>query len=297
MAQSSKKARGGSVRSLERGLAVLAAMNRRKLPSVMELARDTRLPRPTVYRLLETLSRGGFVTRTSPHDRYCLARGVRTLSDGFVEDDWIADIAAPLMTQFTRELVWPVALLTFEESRMLVRETTHEASTLSIDHGMVGRSLPMLRTAAGRCYLAFCPAKERRAILEMLSRSKALEDRWAREPQRLTKLLDAIKAKGYAIQDREINPKTTGIAVPVRLGTRVLGSLSSIWISSALTIENAEAELHPPLATTAARIADAIRERALKQASLIANGSAPIPARAQRSMNQGMRQPEHYPGQ
>lgn len=285
MAQSSKKARGGSVRSLERGLAVLAAINRRKLPSVMELARDTRLPRPTVYRLLETLSRGGFVTRSSPHDRYCLARGVRTLSDGFVEDDWIADIAAPLMTQFTRDLVWPVALLTFEESRMLVRETTHEASTLSIDHGMVGRSLPMLRTAAGRCYLAFCPAKERRAILEMLSRSKALEDRWAREPQRLTKLLDAIKAKGYAIQDREINPKTTGIAVPVRLGTRVLGSLSSIWISSALTIENAEAELHPPLATTAARIADAIRERALKQASLIANGNAPIPARAQRSMN------------
>jgi len=278
MAQNSKKARGGSVRSLERGLAVLAAMNRRKLPSVMELARDTRLPRPTVYRLLETLSRAGFVTRSSPHDRYCLARGVRTLSDGFVEDDWIADIAAPLMTQFTRDLVWPVALLTFEESRMLVRETTHEASTLSIDHGMVGRSLPMLRTAAGRCYLAFCPGKERRAILEMLSRSKAPEDRWAREPQRLTKLLDAIKAKGYAIQDREINPKTTGIAVPVRLGTRVLGSLSSIWISSALTIEDAEAELCPPLATAAARIADAIRERALKLASLIANGSASIPA-------------------
>jgi len=278
MAQNSKKARGGSVRSLERGLAVLAAMNRRKLPSVMELARDTRLPRPTVYRLLETLSRAGFVTRSSPHDRYCLARGVRTLSDGFVEDDWIADIAAPLMTQFTRDLVWPVALLTFEESRMLVRETTHEASTLSIDHGMVGRSLPMLRTAAGRCYLAFCPGKERRAILEMLSRSKAPEDRWAREPQRLTKLLDAIKAKGYAIQDREINPKTTGIAVPVRLGTRVLGSLSSIWISSALTIEDAEAELCPPLATAAARIADAIRDRALKQASLIANGAAPIPA-------------------
>ena len=139
MPQNGKKARDGSVRSLERGLAVLAAMNRRKLPSVVELARDTRLPRPTVYRLLETLSRAGFVTRTSPHDRYCLARGVRTLSDGFVEDDWIADIAAPLMKEFTRDLVWPVSLMTFEEGRMLVRETTHEASTLSIDHGMVGR--------------------------------------------------------------------------------------------------------------------------------------------------------------
>ena len=136
------KTRGGCVRSLERGLALLVAINRRKLPSVVELARDTRLPRPTVYRLLETLSRAGFVTRSSPNDRYCLTSQVRTLSDGFAEDDWIAEIAAPLMTQLTRQLVWPLALMTFEEGRMLVRETTHEASTLSIDHGMVGRSLP-----------------------------------------------------------------------------------------------------------------------------------------------------------
>src|ERR1700678_398199 len=236
MARRASQTRGECVRSLERGLSLLVAMNRRKLPSVLELARDTRLPRPTVYRLLESLSSAGFVTRTAPHDRYCLTSQVRALSDGFAEDDWIADIAAPLMNQVTRQLVWPVALMTFEEGRILVRETTHEASTLSIDHGMVGRPLPMLRTAAGRCYLAFCPAKKRRAIVEMLSRSKAPEDRWAREPQRLAKLLNAIAARGHAIQDREINPKATGIAVPIRLGTRLLGCMSSIWISSAMTI-------------------------------------------------------------
>jgi len=275
MAQRGSKARSGGVRSLERGLAVLAAMNRRKLPSVMELARDTRLPRPTVYRLLETLSRAGYVSRSSPNDRYCLARRVRTLSDGFVEDDWIADIASPLMDRFTRDVVWPVALMTFEEGRMLVRQTTHEASTLSIDHGMVGRTLPMLRTAAGRCYLAFCPLEERRAILQMLSRSKAPDDRWAREPQRLNKLLDAIRAKGFAIQDREINPRTTGLAVPVRLGVRVLASMSAIWISSAMTIEKAETELYRPLAAISLGIAEAIRERALAQASSLANGGVP----------------------
>src|SRR5271168_2466158 len=114
MAESGKKARGGSVRSLERGLAVLAAMNRRKFPSVLELARDTRLPRPTVYRLLETLNRTGFVTRGSPHDRYCLTSQVRALSDGFAEDDWITEIAAPQMSELTHQLVWPVALMTFE---------------------------------------------------------------------------------------------------------------------------------------------------------------------------------------
>jgi IclR family mhp operon transcriptional activator len=263
MARKSGKPKDGSVRALERGLALLVAMNRRKLPSVVELARDTRLPRPTVYRLLETLSGVGFVTRTRPLDRYCLTSQVRALSDGFAEDDWIAGIAAPLMTELTRELIWPAALMTFEEGRMLVRETTHEASTLSVDHGMVGRSLPMLRTAAGRCYLALCPAKERRAILALLSRSRAPEDRLARETLRLTKLLDSIRTKGYAIQDREINPKTTGLAVPIRLGSRVLGSLSLIWISSAMTIENAEQRLLPSLLAIAGRITGAITLRSV----------------------------------
>jgi len=263
MAQRSGKARDGGVRSLERGLALLVAMNRRKLPSVVELSRDTHLPRPTVYRLLETLSRAGFVMRSSPHDRYCLTGRVRVLSDGFTEEDWVTDIAAPLMSRLTRELVWPVALMTFEQGRMLVLQTTHEASALSIDHGMVGRMLPMLRTAAGRCYLALCSGRERRAILGMLARSKAAEDRGARESQRLTKLLDAIRDRGHEVQDREINPKTTGIAVPIKIGPRLLGCLSLIWISSALTIEKAEAEMLPLLKSTASRIADAVRDRKL----------------------------------
>jgi IclR family mhp operon transcriptional activator len=261
MARRGSRTRGEGVRSLERGLALLIAMNKRKLPSVVELARDTRLPRPTVYRLLETLTRAGFVTRSSPADRFCLTPKVRSLSDGFLEDDWIAEIAAPLMVQCTRDLVWPAALMTFEQGRMLVRETTHESSVLSIDHGMLRRSLPMLRTAAGRCYLACCSANERRAILEMLAHSPVPDDQGAREHKRVSALLDAIRAEGFAIQDREINPKTTGMAVPIRVGSRMLGCLSLIWISSALTIVEAEQQLLPPLRSIARRIEVAVRER------------------------------------
>jgi IclR family transcriptional regulator, mhp operon transcriptional activator len=264
MARRGGQTRDGSVRSLERGLALLVAMNRRKLPSVVELARDTRLPRPTIYRLLETLNRAGFVARSSPADRFCLTPKVRSLSDGFLEDDWIAEIAAPFMAKFTRDLVWPAALMTFEQGRMLVRETTHEASVLSIDHGMVGRSLPMLRTAAGRCYLAFCSVSERRAILEMLAHSTRLEDRGARESERVGALLDAIRAKGFAVQDREINPKTSGMAIPLRDGSRILGCLSLIWISSALTIAQAERQLLPPLRSMAQGIEAAVRERSAR---------------------------------
>ena len=60
-------------------------------------------------------------------------------------------------------------------------------------------------------------------------------------------MLEAIRAKGYAVQDREINPRTTGIAVPIALKARVLGCLSLIWIPSALTIDQAEIDLAGPI--------------------------------------------------
>ena len=63
------------------------------------------------------------------------------------------------MAEFTREHVWPVSLFTFEAGKMLVRDTTHRVSALSIDYGMVGRRMGMLRTAGGLAYLAFCPGK------------------------------------------------------------------------------------------------------------------------------------------
>ena len=260
MARKAKTTRPGSVRSLERGLALLVAMNRRQLASVAELAKDTHLPRPTVYRLLETLSRSGFASRDAT-DRYRPALGVRALSDGYLDDEWVHEVAAPLMVEFTREHVWPISLFTFQAGRMLVRETTHRYSALSIDYGMVGRRMPMLRTAAGLVYLAFCPDNERRTILDLLAHSDAPEDQEATENQRLKNLFKAIRAKGYAMQERVINPKAASISVPICIGPDVFGCMSLIWIASALTAEDAEKRLLSPLLTLSSRLSHGIQER------------------------------------
>lgn len=75
------------MRSLERGLALLVALNQRPLASVCELAADICLPRPTVYRSLDPLCKAGFVRLDSATDRYCLAHGVCSLSDGFLNGE------------------------------------------------------------------------------------------------------------------------------------------------------------------------------------------------------------------
>ena len=259
MARQTKSTRSGSVRSLERGLALLVAMNRRKLASVSDLAKDTSLPRPTVYRLLETLTDTGFVSRESATDRFRPARGVRALSDGFIDDEWVTNIATPMMAEFTRAYVWPVSLFTFEAGKMLVRDTTHRLSSLSIDYGMVGRRMGMLRTAGCLAYLAFCPDNERRVILDLLSQSEDPEDHEARETARLNRLFKTIRANGYATQERVINPRAASISVPILVGRQVHGCVSLIYIASALTVTEVEKRLLPPLRDMTLSLAEALQ--------------------------------------
>ena len=157
------------VRSLERGLRVLEALNRCHGAGAQQIARVVELPRPTVYRLLETMEKLGYVTRSE--DSWTLSAQVKALSSGFHDDVWVTRVAAPILHELGREVLWPVDLVTFENDAMIIRETTHTESPFSIDRGMAGTHLPILQTSGGRAYLAFSPASEREMILARLRQS------------------------------------------------------------------------------------------------------------------------------
>ena len=53
------------IRSFARGLAVLSALNQHGSATAIALARESGVPRPTVYRLLQTLMDGGYVGRAA----------------------------------------------------------------------------------------------------------------------------------------------------------------------------------------------------------------------------------------
>src|SRR6202034_2803865 len=97
---------------------------------------------------------------------------VRTLSDGFDDEALIGHIAKPLLGKLGEHLTWPVAVATPAGATMLIRETTqNQASVSPLEHHGPGVRVPMLASAAGRAYLANCPAPQRDSLLELLSRS------------------------------------------------------------------------------------------------------------------------------
>ncbi len=223
-----------TVRSLQRGLLLLQVINRQDGLRAQEIARNCGLPRPTVYRLLESLENLGFVVRGPSDDAWHLTLKVKSLSSGFRDHAWVAQIAVPSMMALARQILWPIDLVTFRDYAMVVRESTHAVSPFSLDHGMVGRELPILHTAGGRAYLAFCPDDERAAIIEALRNSSDREHTLARERSALDSILDRCRTLGFGYRTEGFNSHTSSISMPIYHEGRVAACMTIIWIASAL---------------------------------------------------------------
>jgi IclR family mhp operon transcriptional activator len=243
-----------SVRGLERGLAVLRTVNALGEATAIEVARLTLLPRPTVHRLLETLRCDGYLYRRGLRDSYRLSLKVKSLSDGYKDDDWITEIAEPVLAKLFEQAVWPTDIATYDDGSMVIRATTHQRSPLSIERAWVGLQSPMLSSAVGRTYLAFAPAKERNAILERLAVSEGLDREKMKRPAEVERMIKATRARGYGTRQRELFAKTSSIAVPIMHGRHVIACINIVWIDSALKFETAVKRYLPMLQKAAARI-------------------------------------------
>lgn len=246
------------IRALIRGLEALAVLNRRNGATVSEVTSEIRLPRTTTYRILETLSEAGYVYRDPADDRYRLALKVRSLADGFDDEAWITQIARPCINDLCKDIVWPVTLMSQSGTSMMIRDTTDRASPLAVERFTAGFRLPLLMSASGRVYLAFCQPEQRDTLLDILSRSTREEDKLARSPEELERILEEAREQGYAtaVRNRRVSEEVA-MSVPVLVDDRVLATLAVRFSASAVPLGLAVERFIPKLQETA----NTIRER------------------------------------
>lgn len=247
------------VQGLSRGLSVLKALNQAEggWATIRELSEATGLHRTTVRRLLETLQKEGILRRSTSDDSYRLTPDVRSLSDGFREEEWISEAASPVLGELLLKVVWPSDFATRDGLHMRVRETTHRFSPLSFHKVTVRRRLPLALTAAGRAYLAFCEEDERTELI----------DRLAAEPgspfqgqgrDALIALLNQHREAGHAYNNGEWLPeqKILALAVPVFHAGKVAGCINIVMLRSAISLTEARKKYLAHLHTAARKVED-----------------------------------------
>ena len=239
-----------TIRGLERGLRVLQALQAKPIASLADIHLATQISKPSLLRVLATLEQFGLVSRRLADGHYRLSAFSRPggKRDRFAR---VAEAAAPVLDRLCQRVRWPSDLLVPAGDHMERRETSRAQSPFQVGPRAaiihVGQPVGWLLTGVGRAYLAFCPDKERDDILGKLRKSQKPEDRLARDLKKLERILADTRERGYGIRDpgfvggnygqAPFDDGLAAIAVPLKDGSRVLGSINILWIKSAFTVE------------------------------------------------------------
>jgi len=243
--------RAETIRALERGIEVLAVLQSNSISSLRDIHLATRIPKPSLLRILKTLERAGIVSRRLADGHYRMSMFTRTTRkrDRY---DRVAEAAAPVLDRLCQKVLWPSDLFVPAGNCMERRETSRPHTPFHIrpgdwKHLGVTVRANWLLTGVGRAYLAYCPDRERDAIIQRLRKSDKPEDRLARDPKRLDRILAETRARGYATRDPSFGgggydrpPFDDGLAaivVPLRDRERVRGSINILFVKTAYTVE------------------------------------------------------------
>ncbi|MBL41427.1 MAG: hypothetical protein CMM49_02070 [Rhodospirillaceae bacterium] len=243
------------VRSLIRGLEIIRAINYLGPSSISEISKYTKLPRGTVYRMLETLSAEKFITKNPNDNRFRLLSKIETLTNGFTDNDWIFSIAKPLIEKLCSEIVWPISIATCNGKEMILRETTDENSPLALKKITGGFRVPILTSAAGRVFLSYTDQANRNKILSNISKDKTYQSNSiSNDHDAVRKIISEVRESGYSVISRT-DLKQSVFAVPINTNNGIIGTVALRFIDNAISKNQIKKKYFKSLLITSKKIA------------------------------------------
>lgn len=201
-----------STRSVERTLHILLALEEAGRPTgLTELSRATRLPKPTVQRLLSVLERYGFAEKWQ--GRYLLGTAVLPLAHAFLLSKELLRVTLPILQE--------LAQVSEETASIFVRLGFHRIVVQRVDglHPLryalpTGQRLPLHVGASGKVLAAGIPESQLLPLLDRIGEIRlATGDSLSREAF-LTEL-DRVRRQGYAIGCNERMMGAVSVAAPI----------------------------------------------------------------------------------
>ncbi len=204
------------VTGLSRGLKLLEAFRPGdEYVTNADLAKRTRLPRPTITRLTHTLCELGYLVRGDDRRGYKLHPHILTLCQPILVKLRVRQMARPLMQQLADETRFSIALGVRDGLDMIFIERARVGTAPSLAQD-IGSRVPIAFASMGRAYLAGLRRREREALLDQLSRVGSKEN-WLKTRAAIDRELERYRTHGYCFGLGEWKAHTCGVSVPIVL--------------------------------------------------------------------------------
>jgi IclR family mhp operon transcriptional activator len=246
------------VNAVCRALHVLKVANEKSVATVNSIYLETKIPRPTIVRMLETLMHEGYVVRDNMCGGYRVTEKVAELSAGYGGISRVIEVARPLAIGLTRQIKWPIGLGVLSGDAIEILYWTGTISPVVHTNTVLGLRPDLLKSAMGRAYMAFCDEEERERHIRRL-RAEGRSDFGAREETVFRYLLDRIRRAGYATRDPRTEPvRMSTFGVPILEGTKVAAVMSVSFFRSSLAAKDVEEQVVRPFLETRVNIEHAL---------------------------------------
>ena len=241
--------RSESLRSLERGIAVIQVFSREHPAlTLSEVARLTGLTRATCRRILLTLEKLGHVR--SDGRLFSLTPRVLTLGWAYLASLNLSELAQPLMEDLVERIKESCSAATLDPPDIVYVARVPTSRIMTIALG-VGARLPAHATSMGRVLLAALPDDELDRFLAETQLERFTESTIT-DPCELREEIGRVREQGWALVDQELETGLRSIAAPINRPP--CGTIAAINASAAahrVSIEEFHARLLPALLETA----------------------------------------------
>lgn len=220
-------ARGGPspLQTVDRALEVLLSYSERRIDwGVVELADELGIDKSSAQRILAALAARRFLSRDPVTRRYSLGPAVWRMASLWERVGGLATLSRPVLE--------PLAIEANRTAVFAIPDGLHVRCVAAVDggnplrsHPLVGELYPANAGATSRGYFAFLDANERRALIS--GRVFARFSELTRiDESAVERLFVDTAAQGFAYSEGEYDYGTRGIALPILVRQRPVGSLS-----------------------------------------------------------------------
>ena len=178
---------------------------------VSDLAKTAGLTKSNTHRLLQTLIKAGWVTRSRDSSNYQLSLNIWSIANSVIDHLGIRQIARPRLRALNLESQETVHLAVLEQSSVVFIDRLETSSAVRAVLSLDARA-PAYCVATGKALLAFQdPAIIEEVCCNLESHTRAT----ITDPKRLKSELQKVKSSGYAISEGEWQHGVFGIAAPI----------------------------------------------------------------------------------
>jgi DNA-binding IclR family transcriptional regulator len=210
---------GNGIKSLESALEVLTYLSRQQgAVTLTDIARGCGMSPSNVHRYMATFVQAGLAKQEGKSGRYDLGLGAVELGLAAIARHDFVNSAADGLFQLTLDTGMTALLSVWGNDGATVVRWERGASPTVTSIGL-GTTLPLLRSATGRAFLAWGPAAAiagaREAELRRTARQPSLVPDFDPTKAGLSRLIDEVRGKGFASVDGRYIPGLVAAAAPV----------------------------------------------------------------------------------